>query len=95
MEPSPRPSTAQGGAGRPPTIREVARQAGVSPMTVSRVLTGRGYVTEGTANRVRAVFERLEYRPNPVARLLRRLEQAGELQRDVLPMELLLPNRPA
>jgi LacI family transcriptional regulator len=71
MEPSPQPSTAQGGAGRPPTIREVARQAGVSPMTVSRVLTGRGYVAENTANRVRAVFERLEYRPNPVARLLR------------------------
>jgi LacI family transcriptional regulator len=40
-------------------------------MTVSRVLTGRGYVAEHTATRVRAVFERLEYRPNPVARLLR------------------------
>lgn len=45
--------------------------AGVSPMTVSRVLTGRGYVAEDTAIRVRAAFERLEYRPNPVARLLR------------------------
>lgn len=56
---------------RPPTIREVARAAGVSPMTVSRVLTGRGYVAEETATRVRAAFERLEYRPNPVARLLR------------------------
>lgn len=40
-------------------------------MTVSRVLTGRGYVAEGTAIRVRAAFERLEYHPNPVARLLR------------------------
>jgi LacI family transcriptional regulator len=40
-------------------------------MTVSRVLTGRGYVAEETATRVRAAFERLEYRPNPVARLLR------------------------
>jgi DNA-binding LacI/PurR family transcriptional regulator len=40
-------------------------------MTVSRVLTGRGYVAEQTASRVRAAFERLEYRPNPVARLLR------------------------
>jgi DNA-binding LacI/PurR family transcriptional regulator len=52
-------------------MREVARLAGVSPMTVSRVLTGRGYVAADTANRVRAVFEQLEYRPNPVARLLR------------------------
>ena len=45
--------------------------AGVLPMTVSRVLTGRGYVAEKTATRVREAFERLEYRPNPVARLLR------------------------
>jgi LacI family transcriptional regulator len=54
-----------------PTIREVARAAGVSAMTVSRVLTGRGYVAAETAARVRAAFERLDYRPNPVARLLR------------------------
>jgi DNA-binding LacI/PurR family transcriptional regulator len=57
--------------GRPPTIREVARAAGVSPMTVSRVLTGRGYVAEETANRVREAFARLEYHPNPAARSLR------------------------
>jgi LacI family transcriptional regulator len=58
-------------AARPPTIREVALAAGVSPMTVSRVLTGRGYVAEETAARVRVAFERTGYRPNPVARLLR------------------------
>lgn len=40
-------------------------------MTVSRVLTGRGYVADETARRVRAVLERLDYQPNPVARLLR------------------------
>jgi LacI family transcriptional regulator len=56
---------------RLPTIREVAREAGVSPMTVSRVLTGRGYVSDGTAERVRAVLDRLRYRPNSAARLLR------------------------
>ena len=66
---APRPARAQ--AARAPTIREVARVAGVSPMTVSRVLTGRGYVAEETAARVRAAFAQLEYRPNPVARLLR------------------------
>lgn len=40
-------------------------------MTVSRVLNGRGYVAQGTAARVREVLERLQYRPNPAARLLR------------------------
>jgi LacI family transcriptional regulator len=65
------PPSGRAASSRPPTIREVARAAGVSPMTVSRVLTGRGYVAEETATRVRAAFERLEYRPNPVARLLR------------------------
>lgn len=71
MEPTPLSPPAQERSARPPTMREVARAAGVSPMTVSRVLTGRGYVAEPTASRVRAAFERLEYRPNPVARLLR------------------------
>ena len=56
---------------RPTTMRQVALAAGVSPMTVSRVLTGNGYVAEETAARVRDVLQRLEYRPNPVARLLR------------------------
>jgi DNA-binding LacI/PurR family transcriptional regulator len=63
--------TTTGLAARPPTIREVALAAGVSPMTVSRVLTGRGYVAEKTAERVRVAFERMGYRPNPVARMLR------------------------
>jgi DNA-binding LacI/PurR family transcriptional regulator len=40
-------------------------------MTVSRVLTGRGYVAHETARRVRAASSRLQYRPNPTARLLR------------------------
>jgi DNA-binding LacI/PurR family transcriptional regulator len=40
-------------------------------MTVSRVLTGRGYVADDTAGRVRAAFQQLGYRPNPAARQLR------------------------
>jgi DNA-binding LacI/PurR family transcriptional regulator len=65
------PVTDELAATRPPTIREVAVAAGVSPMTVSRVLNGRGYVAEETAARVRVAFERMGYRPNPVARMLR------------------------
>lgn len=67
----PRPTTSRPTTSRPTTMREVALAAGVSPMTVSRVLTGRGYVAEETAARVRDALQRLEYRPNPVARLLR------------------------
>jgi LacI family transcriptional regulator len=55
----------------PPTVREVARLAGVSAMTVSRVLTERGYVAADTARRVRDAARRLRYRPNPTARMLR------------------------
>jgi len=71
-EPERHASTVAGlAASRPPTMREVAVAAGVSPMTVSRVLTGRGYVADETAARVRVAFEQMGYRPNPVARLLR------------------------
>jgi DNA-binding LacI/PurR family transcriptional regulator len=46
------------------TIRDVAREAGVSTATVSRVLNGSGYVDRATAERVRSAVARLGYRPN-------------------------------
>lgn len=55
-----------------PTIYDVARAAAVSPATVSRVLNGRGDVNEEMANRVRESVRALGYRPNSVARSLRR-----------------------
>jgi DNA-binding LacI/PurR family transcriptional regulator len=57
-----------------PTVREVARLAGVSAMTVSRALSGRGCVAADTARRVQAAVRRLRYRPNLTARLLRSRE---------------------
>lgn len=54
-----------------PTIRDVARAAGVSTKTVSRVTNGDDYVAAETAERVREVIERLGYRANPLARSLR------------------------
>ena len=54
-----------------PTIIEVARAAGVSTATVSRVLSHPGRVTEGTRLRVMEVVERLGYHPNVAARSLR------------------------
>lgn len=56
----------------PTTIRDVARAAGVSPATVSRVLNGHTDVAAELADRVRAAVDALRYRPSGVARGLRR-----------------------
>jgi DNA-binding LacI/PurR family transcriptional regulator len=56
------------------TIKEVARAAGVSPMTVSRVLNDRPDVSATTRQRVQGVIHELGYRPNAVARSLIRGE---------------------
>lgn len=53
------------------TIRDVARLAGVSPMTVSRVVNGSGYTSRKTVARVERAIEQLGYVPNAVARQLR------------------------
>lgn len=53
-------------------IKDVARAAGVSPATVSRVLNGTGRVSADRAERVRAVVAKLGYQPFSPARALRR-----------------------
>ncbi len=50
------------------TIADVAHEAGVSPMTVSRVINDKGDVSAATRQRVLAVIERLNYRPSGIAR---------------------------
>ncbi len=55
----------------PATIRDVARRAGVSTATVSRVLAGIGNPKVETAGAVLAAVEALDYRPSAVARSLR------------------------
>jgi LacI family transcriptional regulator len=54
------------------TIRDVARVAGVSVKTVSRVLNAEPYVAAPTRKRVSEVMRDLSYRPNPAAQGLRR-----------------------
>ena len=57
------------------TLNDVAREAGVSKFTVSRVLNGRlasARVSETTRQRILATVDTLRYRPNAVARSLRR-----------------------
>jgi LacI family transcriptional regulator len=50
------------------TIYDVAREANVSMATVSRVVNGNPNVKPATRKKVLDVIERLEYRPNAVAR---------------------------
>ncbi len=49
------------------TLRDVARQAGVSIKTVSRVVNGQADVAEETQRRVKAAIDQLGYRPNRIA----------------------------
>ncbi|SDN25253.1 transcriptional regulator, LacI family [Allokutzneria albata] len=53
------------------TMKDVARRAGVSTATVSRVLNGHSAPTPETRARVLAAVDALEYRPNVLARSLR------------------------
>lgn len=55
---------------RPPKISDVARLAGVSIPTVSRVLTGKTPVSEERRNRVLATIREIGYHPNGAARAL-------------------------
>ncbi len=50
------------------TMADVAREAGVSLMTVSRVVNDKGEVSVLTRQRVQEVIERLGYRPSNIAR---------------------------
>lgn len=54
------------------TIRDVARLAGVSVATVSRVLNEEGNVLPETEERVKSAIQQLSYSPNLLGRNLRR-----------------------
>jgi LacI family repressor for deo operon, udp, cdd, tsx, nupC, and nupG len=58
---------AEGGAGRGPTVQDVAARAHVSAATVSRALRDVPNVAPETRARVREVAEELGYRPDPHA----------------------------
>ncbi len=53
------------------TIRDVAKLAGVAPITVSRVINNDGYFTEETRRKVEAAVLELDYIPNSLGPSLR------------------------
>jgi LacI family transcriptional regulator len=56
---------------KPSSINEVAKLAGVSPATVSNVLTGRKPVSAKLAKKVAEAVKALDYRADPLASMLR------------------------
>ena len=66
------------------TIADVAREAGVSRQTVSRVLNNKGEIRQETYLRVREVIDRLGYRPSTLAR--------GLATRRTLTIGLIVPD---
>jgi LacI family transcriptional regulator len=54
-----------------PTIRDVAKLAGVAPITASRVISNSGYASEDVRLRVTRAAEQIGYVPNSLARSLR------------------------
>jgi DNA-binding LacI/PurR family transcriptional regulator len=71
MDTTPR-NTSDGPQGRRRTavMADVAKLAGVSHQTVSRVVNGSAQVRPETRRRVLAAMHELDYRPNPAARAL-------------------------
>ena len=83
------------------TITDVAREAGVSVPTVSRIVNNKPHVAEDTKARVQAVIERLGFVPHAQAQRLRAgktrniallfpLKHAGELSYNALETEFIL-----
>jgi LacI family transcriptional regulator len=66
-------------------MRDVAREAGVSIKTVSRVVNGQGEIKDETRERVLIAINKLGYRPSKVARALvtRRTDTIGLLFADI------------
>ena len=52
------------------TLKDVAEKCGVTVTTVSRMLNGRGYVSEKTKKKIRQAMKDLNYQPNAFARAL-------------------------
>ncbi|KKI88420.1 hypothetical protein WQ54_31640 [Bacillus sp. SA1-12] len=50
-----------------PTIYDIAREAGVSATTVSKVINNKGRISEKTKNKIMQIIEEFHYQPNVLA----------------------------
>ena len=76
------------------TVLDVAREAGVSPSTVSRILNGTARVTSDKRSAVEEAIRKLDFRPNLFARGLMTREALDEVLRpEVLTRPRPLPTR--
>ncbi len=66
---------------RSPTLVAVAKEAGVSRMTVSRVLRNAGYVAAPTKERVFSAVRKLSYRPNPMVSAFMSYVRSGSVDK--------------
>ena len=68
------------------TIKDIAREAGVSIASVSRALNGMDGISEENRSRILRVCERLSYTPNGLARSLvkRRTQTIGIIMPDIM-----------
>ena len=53
------------------TIVDIAKRLGLSPATVSNILTGERYVKREIIEKVKKLVKELDYKPNIIARALR------------------------
>jgi len=53
------------------TVKDIAKEAGVSTATISRVLNNSGYVSGEVRRRVHEVVKKYNYQPNSIARSLK------------------------
>ncbi|MDR3052087.1 MAG: LacI family transcriptional regulator [Oscillospiraceae bacterium] len=66
------------------TILDIAREAGVSPATVSRVLSGHPNVSAKTSAKVQTVVDKYRFKPNSIAR--------GLLQKHSKALGIIMPD---
>ena len=52
------------------TLKDVAKEAGLTTSTVSRVLNNRGYISDNARKKVDDAMKKLNYQPNEAARSL-------------------------
>lgn len=52
------------------TLKDVAKEAGLTVTTVSRIINNRGYISDKSRQKVEQAMQKLNYQPNEVARSL-------------------------